>query len=114
MYVCAEKIYTVIIIIFIGSLVNTYDQTLPTTALKVNGGHIPATTGSTGSTTGSTGTTTSSSSGHSYQTVYSQKVAGFTLHTFSPDFSTLRTDFVSYTGSVVYSFTVNKAGKVIA
>ena len=87
----------------IGALVNTYDQTLPTTALKVNGGHIPA-----------AATATATSNSHSYQTVYSQKVAGFTLHTFSTDFSTLRTDFVTYTGSVVYSFTVDKAGKVVA
>ncbi len=86
----------------IGALVNTYDQTLPTTALKVNGGHIPA------------ATTTTTTTSHSYQTIYSQKVAGFTLHTFSADFSTLRTDFVTYNGSVVYSFTVDKAGKVVA
>jgi hypothetical protein len=49
---------------------------------------------------------------HSYQTVFNSKTAGFTYHTFSSDFSTLRTDFVSYTGAVLHSFTVNKAGTV--
>mmetsp|Transcript_83243 Transcript_83243/g.258459 ORF Transcript_83243/g.258459 Transcript_83243/m.258459 type:complete len:346 (+) Transcript_83243:129-1166(+) len=46
--------------------------------------------------------------GHSYQSVWSQKVAGFTLHTFDADFATLRTDFVSYTGEVLHSLTVSK------
>ena len=83
-----------------GALVNTYDQTHPITALKVNGGNIAR--------------DPTVSASHSYQTVFNQKVAGFTVHTFSEDFSTLLTEFVTYTGSVIHSFTVNKAGAVIA
>ena len=33
--------------------------------------------------------------GHSSETVWNSKVAGFTLHTFSDDFSTLKTDYIS-------------------
>ena len=33
--------------------------------------------------------------GHSSDTVWNRKVAGFTLHTFSEDFSTLKTDYIS-------------------
>lgn len=47
---------------------------------------------------------------HTYQTIFNSKTAGFTQHTFSSDFSTLRTDFVSYQGAVLHSFTVNKQG----
>ena len=50
---------------------------------------------------------------HTYSTVWTQKVSGFTLHTFSSDFSTLTTDFYSYTGTIVHSFTVNKNGTIL-
>jgi hypothetical protein len=49
-----------------------------------------------------------SSSSHSYQSVWNEKVAGFTLHTFSDDLSTLTTDFIDYSGEVLHSFTVEK------
>lgn len=49
-------------------------------------------------------------SGHTYQSVFNQKVAGFTLHTFSADFKELKTEFMSYTGEVVHSFSVKKGG----
>jgi len=45
---------------------------------------------------------------HTYKAIWSQKVAGFTAHTFSDDFLSLKTDFIDYTGKVVYSFTTNK------
>ena len=46
--------------------------------------------------------------GHSYETVWNEKVAGFTLHTFSDDLASLKTDFIDYSGRTVHSFTVNK------
>ncbi len=46
--------------------------------------------------------------GHSYRTVWNQKVAGFTLHTFSDDFSQLKTDYISYEGRTLHTFTVKK------
>merc|ERR1719313_2605044 len=49
-----------------------------------------------------------SKSGHSQTTVFNQKTAGFTLHTFSSDFKQLKTDFVSYTGETLHSFSVTK------
>lgn len=85
-----------------GSLVNTVDQSHPITAKKVNGSNIEE-----------SDRISKSSTSHTYQTIYNNKVAGFTLHTFSADFSTLTTQFVTYTGSVVHSFTVNKAGTIV-
>jgi len=46
--------------------------------------------------------------GHTYQTVFNDKVAGFTTHTFSSDFSQLTTNYISYTGQVVHSFVTTK------
>jgi len=46
--------------------------------------------------------------GHTYKSVYNNKVSGFTKHTFSDDFSTLTTDFIGTDGSSMYSFTVTK------
>jgi len=45
-----------------------------------------------------------------YESIWESKIAGFTLHTFSEDFSSLRTDFISSTGDVLHSFTVSKRG----
>mmetsp|Transcript_69783 Transcript_69783/g.141287 ORF Transcript_69783/g.141287 Transcript_69783/m.141287 type:complete len:395 (-) Transcript_69783:152-1336(-) len=44
------------------------------------------------------------------QTVWEQKVAGFTLHTFSTDFQELKTQFLDYHGKVLHQFSV-KRGK---
>ena len=44
------------------------------------------------------------------QTVWEQKVAGFTLHTFSTDFQELNTQFLDYQGKVLHQFSV-KRGK---
>ena len=49
--------------------------------------------------------------GHTYETVWNSKVAGFTRHQFNKDASTLTTDFVSYEGTVVHSFTIKKRGQ---
>lgn len=46
--------------------------------------------------------------GHTYKAVYNNKVSGFTLHTFSADFATLKTDFIGVDGSSMYSFTTAK------
>jgi len=48
--------------------------------------------------------------GHTYETVWNSKVAGFTRHKFNQDASTLTTDFINYEGSVVHSFTIKKRG----
>ena len=51
-------------------------------------------------------------SGHSYQTLYNLKAAGYTVHTFSDDLSQLTSDFIEVdaagNGQVVYSFVINK------
>eukprot|EP00939_MAST-03C_sp_MAST-3C-sp1_P005297 g5297.t1 len=52
----------------------------------------------------------SSVGGHTYETVFNSKTAGFTLHTFSSDYTTLRTDFYSYSGEILRTFTVTKRG----
>ena len=85
-----------------GALVNTPDQLHPVTAAKVAGEQFINST--------LTSTTTSS---HSYKTIANYKIAGFTSHLFSSDFMTLTTNFISYTGDVLYSFNSNKAGKEV-
>ena len=85
---------------------DTVDQTQGLTSLRLKGENIPATE-EEGKGEGM-GIYTASS--HSYQTVFNQKVAGFTLHTFSTDFSYLVTDFIAYTGEIVHSFNVQKNG----
>jgi len=81
-----------------GSLVNTADQKTEVTAAKLDGHDISK---------------SDASASHSYQTIYNNKIAGFTNHTFSEDFSTLTTNFVSYTGSIIHTFKSNKAGKIL-
>lgn len=86
-----------------GAMVDTADQTSLLTAMKLLGEDIPAHTKlDSGRVTGS----------YSYETVFSSKTAGFTFHQFSSDLSSLSTQFISYTGSVLQSFSVNKAGVV--
>lgn len=80
-----------------GSLVNTVDQTHPTTVAKLNGEDI--------NNLGAT-----ASADHSYQTIFSSKTAGFNLNTFSADFSSLQVQYISYTGQVIHTFNVYKNG----
>lgn len=54
------------------------------------------------------GLDTGSSFSHSYHTVWNQKVAGFTTHTFSGDYSQLTTSYVTASGTTPNSFTVSK------
>jgi len=50
---------------------------------------------------------------HTYQTIWNQANAGFTLHTFNSDFTTLRTDFISTANTILHSFTVSRNGTVL-
>merc|ERR1719498_1080195 len=45
---------------------------------------------------------------HAFTTVFNQKVAGFTKHTFSEDLQMLTTEYISYTGQTVHSFDVKR------
>ena len=40
--------------------------------------------------------------------MWNQKVPGFTTHTFSDDYTSLRTEYVSYKGEVLHSFSVKR------
>lgn len=87
-----------------GSLVNTVDQQHRLTKLKVAGKDVTK-----DMLMGKAGT----ASAHSYHTVYNNKVAGFTTHTFSDDFSSMTTNFVTNTGAIVHTFAVNKRGQLL-
>jgi len=85
-----------------GSMVNTPDQGevghsrtpgFERTALKVDGQNISA---------------DSQKYQHSYKTVFNSRTAGYTLSTFSSDFSSITTEYLSYTGSCLHQFTVQK------
>jgi hypothetical protein len=75
-----------------GAMVNTEDQKAP---------HIIAKTSGQAEVQGRIST-------HKYQTIWNQKVPGFTTHTFSADYKTLKTEFVTFKGDVPHSFTVTK------
>lgn len=51
---------------------------------------------------------------HTYETVWSQKIAGFTTHQFSPDYLTLTNEFVSFEGEIIRTVAVRKDGGVSA
>lgn len=106
-----------------GAMIATEDQQDERAQTKLGGGHVHGYTTAAGVT-----------SGHTYQSVWNNKVAGFTRHTFSTDYETLRTDYITYQayassarpcapfallnaaphrlwqGDVVHSFTVTKGG----
>jgi len=67
---------------------------------------------SSSSASSSTYSSSSSSSKHVYSTVWNKKVAGFALSTFSSDFKTLKTQFISSSGTVLHTFTVTRTGKI--
>lgn len=90
-----------------GALVNTVDQSHPVTAAKVNGvKHLDA--NARQELYASAGKPGLSTASHSYQTVYNNKIAGFTTHSFDSTFKTLTTSYVTYTGQNIHSFTVTK------
>lgn len=103
-----------------GSMVNTYDQENPLTQAKSEGKEITMevlkASGKLQSSSPSYDEShpTKEGSGHSYQTVWNKKVAGFTQHSFNSDYSQLTTNFIDYLGNIVHSFTVNKQGKIIS
>jgi hypothetical protein len=46
--------------------------------------------------------------GHSYKSVWENKIAGFTTHTFSSDFATLTTTFVDNNGNKIHTVTTTR------
>jgi predicted MPP superfamily phosphohydrolase len=74
-----------------GAMVNTKDQEAPHIVAKTSGQAEVQSPGT-----------------HKYSTVWNQKVPGFTSHTFSADYKTLTTSFVTFTGDVPHNFTVTK------
>jgi len=48
---------------------------------------------------------------HSYKTLWNQKVAGFTSHTFSTDYTQLTTNYIDAKGNIVHSFSVTKGSR---
>ena len=88
-----------------GSMVDTTDQLSYNTAKKVRGENIDV--------EDMRNAPEGMSTTHTYQTVFNSYTAGFTMHEFNSDFSQLTTSFVSYTGSVLHSFVVNKDGSLV-
>ena len=68
-----------------GAMIATEDQHDERAQTKLGGGHVHGYTTAAGV-----------ASSHTYQSVWNNKVAGYTLHTFSNDYKTLRTDYVTY------------------
>lgn len=93
-----------------GALVDTVDQSHPVTSAKVRGENLKT---KLYKSTPSVGAEVKYNS-HTYKTIYNNKVAGFTTHTFNEDFTVLTTNFVTYTGDIVYSFTSNKKGQELS
>lgn len=54
-----------------------------------------------------------SAQGHRQEKVFTARSSGFTLHTFSNDFSSLTTDFLDASGSKLHSFTVKKGSSAV-
>ena len=75
-----------------GAMVHTRDQQTPIAQGKLTG-RYNATVGPYNKTVA---------------TVWNQKVAGFTLHTFSDDYTSLRTEYITYEGKVAHSFETKK------
>lgn len=91
-----------------GAMVDTTDQEHPLTKLKLEGKNVPK--GFKASYQGANSTATVD---YSYSTIWKETVAGFTKHYFNSDYSTLTTEYISYTGEILHSFVVNKAGDVL-
>ncbi|RYH23706.1 hypothetical protein EON65_17560 [archaeon] len=96
-----------------GSLVNTASQSHLITSLKVSGKDVGKEVYERHRNSLNASLDLKAAYTHTYQTVFNQKVAGFTSHTFSDDFSTLTTNFVAYTGDIIHTFTVNKKGQFV-
>lgn len=94
-----------------GSLVNTVDQSFATTAAKLVGDDVTVQKIKEKETK-EAGVSPQPAASHSYKTVWNSATAGFTQHTFNSAFTLLTTEFISYTGAVLYTFTVNKQGVI--
>mmetsp|Transcript_31042 Transcript_31042/g.52442 ORF Transcript_31042/g.52442 Transcript_31042/m.52442 type:complete len:377 (+) Transcript_31042:69-1199(+) len=94
-----------------GALVNTADQTHPITAAKLAGQPITREMRRQ-HRFNVNASDTATYDDHDYEKVWQQTVAGFTLHKFNSDFTSLTTEFISYTGDVVHSLVVNKQGEI--
>jgi hypothetical protein len=103
-----------------GALVSTMDQQHPLTAAKLAGKDISLDFWTEGEEEREENKKKKNNSKkdsrlhHSYHTVWSQQIAGFTSHTFNSDFSQLTTSFISSTGQRLRSFTVDKSGKIVS
>lgn len=51
--------------------------------------------------------------GHTYHSLWEQKIAGFTTHTFSSDFSNITTTFVDNNGNKIHTVVTSKGAKPI-
>jgi hypothetical protein len=97
-----------------GAMVNTTDQTHPITRAKLLGQDVtPDMRRSHLLSAHPNANISATYNDHTYKQVWGKTVAGFTLHTFNADFTALTTDFLSYTGEVVHSFTNDKYGSMI-
>lgn len=88
-----------------GAMVDTMDQEVAITKAKTSGLQV------TSEMRKASGMTVESS--HTYQPLWNGKVAGFTLHSFNTDYTQLTTQFIKYDGTVLKTFVVNKAGKIV-
>ena len=96
-----------------GAMVDTEDQKHPITKAKLEGREV-TTEMRKAHRRAVNASDSATYTDHTYQKIWNQAVAGFTLHTFNADFTQLTTDFVSYTGAVVHTFTSDKNGNIIA
>lgn len=101
-----------------GAMISTPDQAHPLTSIMVEGGNISVAQWkqfikSKLHDIDGKSATLPNMLGHSYTTLFNNKTAGFTTHTFNEDFTTLTTNYVSYTGVIIHSFVVNKAGVIL-
>jgi hypothetical protein len=89
-----------------GGMVDTADQENPITKAKKAG--LPVTKEIL-----KAGGISETATPHDYVTVWEEKVAGFTLHSFNSDFTQLSTYFIDYLGNILRTIIVNKQGKII-
>jgi hypothetical protein len=88
-----------------GGLVNTPDQEHHITAAKHRAGNVSS------AAAFKDGRMIRAS--HTYQTLYYDKIAGFTQHIFNNDYTSLTTNFISYTGNIIHTFTTDKSGNYV-
>ena len=93
-----------------GSLVDTPDQSSASILMKTNGESEQIHKNGDRSLLSEEDAVKSGKNGHSYQTVFNLKVAGFTTHTFNADYTALITEFVSYEGEIIHTMQSAKDG----